>query len=868
LDAANGIATTTPVKYDFFNNYPGTGLFGLGLTGLMTNKVTDYYDLYIDQNLVAGGTAGALTVVNVSPGDALGTLNNQENAFQFGVKSTGTPFTVQGRLLGPFFNNQTPQNFQSQGIYLGNGDQDNYLKIALTANGGTGGLEVVYESSGVAAATQFALPGGIPPSTLDFYFSVNPGTGMVQPQYAVGTGAVTNLGSPIKVDGALLAALQSGKAFAVGVISTSRGATPFTATWDYLYVKDATVSPPTGAPVANAGPDQAITLPTSSTTLAGAGTAASGATIAGYSWSQVGTTPAVASFSSKTVANPTVSGLTVAGVYTFALVVTDNTGAVSPADQVTVTVNPAPATGGSALYRINAGGGAVTNSIGTFAADNYYTSAPSNLYSTTAGINGTTDDAIYQTERYSNSFGYAFPVSSGLQYKVVLHFAEIYFTSAGQRKFDVSIEGNKVLDNYDIFAKVGSLTAKTETFTVSVADDALNINFSSLAADGGADNAKISAIEVYSLGTSPPPTAAPVANAGPDQTLTLPTSSTTLAGAGTAASGATVTAYSWTQVGTTPAVASFSSKTVANPTVSGLTVAGVYTFALVVTDNTGKASAADQVSVMVNPAPGGQTAVYRLNAGGPALSTARGAFAADQYFSPAPGYTYATTAAIAGTPDPALYRTERSSPTNQGTFAYALPLANGTYTVVLHFAEIYWSSPGQRLFDVTLENVKVLDNYDIVRKAGALAATTETFTATVADGVLNLGFSALPADGGVDRPKLSAIEVLSNTTPPAAVAMAPSAVQEQPSAEGNAAAYPTPTPTGRVFVRLPETFDGTVRYALCSALGATLARGTLARPANGEALPLDFAPVMTASGVYFLRLEAPHARATLKLLKW
>ncbi len=519
--------------------------------------------------------------------------------------------------------------------------------------------------------------------------------------------------------------------------------------------------PTSAAPVANAGPDQSLTLPTSTTTLAGAGTVASGRSLTAYAWSQVGTSPAAASFSSKTVANPTLSGLTVAGTYTFALVVTDNTGASSAADQVVVTVGPAPAPGGTVIYRLNAGGGQVANTIGTFAPDHSFAPAPGMSYTTTAAISGAPDGGtIYKTERYGPTLSYALPVSSGQQYRVVLHFAEIYLSAPGQRLFDVSIEGVKVLDNYDIVRKVGALTATTETFTTTVNDGVLNLYFSSLAADGGVDNAKISAIEVYSLGTGPNP--APVANAGPDQSIMLPTSSTTLAGAGTAASGRTITAYAWSQVGTSPAVASFSSKTVAAPTVSGLTVAGAYTFALVVTDNTGASSAADQVVVTVGPAPApGGTVIYRLNAGGGALSTGRGAFAADQGFSPTPGFTYATTSPIAATPDPALYQTERSATADQGSFTYALPLANGTYSVVLHFAEIYWTSPAKRLFDVSIEGAKVLDNYDIVQKAGAFTATSETFTTTVSDGALSLYFSALPADGGLDRPKVSAIEVYS-----------------------------------------------------------------------------------------------------------
>ncbi len=85
-------------------------------------------------------------------------------------------------------------------------------------------------------------------------------------------------------------------------------------------------------------------------------------------------------------------------------------------------------------------------------------------------------------------------------YQVVLHFAELYFGNAGpggagSRQFHVDMEGQRKLTNYDIFAQAGgALKAVTQTFTVSVSDGTLNINF----LNGAADNAKISAIEVIS----------------------------------------------------------------------------------------------------------------------------------------------------------------------------------------------------------------------------------------------------------------------------------------------------------------------------------------------------------------------------------
>ena len=177
------------------------------------------------------------------------------------------------------------------------------------------------------------------------------------------------------------------------------------------------------------------------------------------------------------------------------------------------------------------------------------------------------------------------------------------------------------------------------------------------------------------------------------------------------------------------------------------------------------------------------TSVYRINAGGSAVTTSAGIFAADQYF--AAGSTHTANVSINSSADPALYQSERN-----GNFSYAFPVANGPYTVVLHFAEIYWSQVGQRVFDVALEGTAQLSNYDIVRKVGAQTATTETLPVTVKDGTLNLAFTSR-----VDQAKVSAIEVLSGTaarvlaTTPAAGALTKLHVYPNPAQEAFTVKY-------------------------------------------------------------------------------
>jgi hypothetical protein len=77
-----------------------------------------------------------------------------------------------------------------------------------------------------------------------------------------------------------------------------------------------------------------------------------------------------------------------------------------------------------------------------------------------------------------------------------------------------------------------------------------------------------------------------------------------------------------------------------------------------------------------------------VNAGGTAFSTIDARrFAADAYFSGG-SVSAATTVAIGGTGDDYLYQTGRHG----SSFSYNFPTGNGSYDVVLHFAETYWGN--------------------------------------------------------------------------------------------------------------------------------------------------------------------------------
>jgi len=96
---------------------------------------------------------------------------------------------------------------------------------------------------------------------------------------------------------------------------------------DMQVVVNSAPSVPNVPPVANAGPDQTITLPTSTVSLVGTATDTDG-TIASYAWTQV-SCPGTCTIMTPNVATTTVTNLTTAGTYVFRFTATDNAGKVA-----------------------------------------------------------------------------------------------------------------------------------------------------------------------------------------------------------------------------------------------------------------------------------------------------------------------------------------------------------------------------------------------------------------------------------------------------------------------------------------------------------------------------------------------------------
>lgn len=152
------------------------------------------------------------------------------------------------------------------------------------------------------------------------------------------------------------------------------------------------------------------------------------------------------------------------------------------------------------IYQINCGGSAVSPYI----ADQFFSGGTTASTGTAITIPGSlvspAPQGVYQTERYGNTTYTITGLTAYKRYVVRFHFAEIYHTAAGQRRFNVSIQGTQVLTNFDIYVAAGNAnyTANIQTFYAEANSSGnIVIVFTTVT-----DNATIQGIEIWTIPTN------------------------------------------------------------------------------------------------------------------------------------------------------------------------------------------------------------------------------------------------------------------------------------------------------------------------------------------------------------------------------
>lgn len=141
--------------------------------------------------------------------------------------------------------------------------------------------------------------------------------------------------------------------------------------------------------------------------------------------------------------------------------------------------------------RVNCGGPSYTDSKGQiWQADSGFSGGSAQF--TRNAVAGTSDPVLYNYSRW-NPGSYSFQVPNG-QYLLNLYFDEANSKAEkiSARVFNVSVQGNVVFPELDIFAAVGADAALTKSANVSVTNGTLTIGFARVAGQAP----QISAIEI------------------------------------------------------------------------------------------------------------------------------------------------------------------------------------------------------------------------------------------------------------------------------------------------------------------------------------------------------------------------------------
>ncbi|MDQ2719854.1 MAG: T9SS type A sorting domain-containing protein, partial [Bacteroidota bacterium] len=368
-------------------------------------------------------------------------------------------------------------------------------------------------------------------------------------------------------------------------------------------------------PVANAGSDKSITLPINTITLSGSGTDADG-TVAGYLWTKI------SGPSSFNIVNPSspvtdVSAL-VQGTYVFQLKVTDNNGATSTST-VQISVNAAanipPIANAGTFKSINLPvstvtlSGSGTDADGTIAAYLWTKISGPSSFNIVNSSSPVTDVSalvqgtyVFQLKVTDNSGATATstvqvtvnaaanipPVANaGSDKSITLPVSTITLSGSGTDA-DGTVAGYlwtkisgpssfNIVNSSSPVTDVSALVQGTYVFQLKVTD-----------------NSGATATDTLQV-TVNPANIPPTANAGLDQTITLPVNSVSLSGSGKVTNG-TIVGYLWRQV-SGPSSSSPSPLDSSTSIVYGL-ISGTYQYELTVKTNLGEI-AKDTVAIIV-----------------------------------------------------------------------------------------------------------------------------------------------------------------------------------------------------------------------------------------------------------------------------
>jgi hypothetical protein len=276
-----------------------------------------------------------------------------------------------------------------------------------------------------------------------------------------------------------------------------------------------------------------------------------------------------------------------------------------------------------------------------------------------------------------------------------------------------------------------------------------------------------------------------------------------------------------------PNTATFNSKTVAAPTVSSL-VQGSYVFSLVVTDNQGSSSAADQVVVTVSQGIISQavTSFTLINAD------------TDQEIQT---LTNGATLNLTTLPSKKLNIRANTSPATVGSVAFNLTGQQTRNEIDSRVPFALFGDNNGRYRSWT----PVVGSYTL--KGTPYSGTNGTGPGGSS---LTLSFNVVNQPVTATSNQIEEVQRLDTSTSKLQVV-----------------AYPNPSKNGHYKVMFYKPLRGDLSYTLMASSGATITQGNRILHQPTSVLDFNFSGQTTVGGVYYLKLEYKHQNVFIRLLR-
>ncbi|MGO8673116.1 MAG: malectin domain-containing carbohydrate-binding protein, partial [Capsulimonadaceae bacterium] len=215
------------------------------------------------------------------------------------------------------------------------------------------------------------------------------------------------------------------------------------------------------------------------------------------------------------------TGLTNGTTYYYKITAVNAAGTSAQSTEASATPS---ASAGAMVLGVNCGGSAT----GSWVTDEDYNGGTADVVTNTintASVTNPAPIAVYQSNRYGNMTYTIGGLTASTAYTVRLHFCETFWDAAGDREFNLSINGTQVLTNFDMFATAGGENiANIQQFTETTNSSGQFVMVFTLVVD----QAQVNGIEIDSItgGSAPSAPTGLTASAGNAQVALSWTAST------------------------------------------------------------------------------------------------------------------------------------------------------------------------------------------------------------------------------------------------------------------------------------------------------------------------------------------------------